>query len=82
MTAKATTFSDLADDALVRQSDIVRDPKRKDRAPLLSISPTTHWRWVQQGKFPKPVKLGGSTFWRVGAIRQWLAEHGAQSAAA
>lgn len=79
---KVSTFSDLADEALVRQSDIVRHSKHKDRAPLLSISPTTHWRWVQQGKFPKPIKLGGSTFWSVGAIRKWLAEQSALSAAA
>ena len=28
---------------------------------LLPVSPATIWRWVAEGKFPKPFKLGPNT---------------------
>lgn len=78
MAMKVSTFSDLADEALIRQADIVRDPKRNDRAPLLSISSATLWRWVRQSRFPQPIRLGGnSTFWRVSDIRAWISAQAA-----
>lgn len=46
------------------------------QAGLLSIlpfSPATLWRWVQVGKFPKPVKLGPRvTAWRIDDVGAWL----------
>jgi len=33
----------------------------KDRPGLLPVSPATIWRWVREGKFPKPFKLGAGT---------------------
>jgi len=28
---------------------------------MLPVSPATIWRWVREGKFPKPFKLGAGT---------------------
>jgi len=36
------------------------------------VSRPTVWRWVKQGKFPKPIKLcGGSTRWRLIDLEAW-----------
>lgn len=82
MARKAATFDDLADGAFIRQAFILGNAKRPEIAPLIDISPATFWRWIKNGKFPKPVKMGAnSTFWRVGDVRAWMADHLAQSAA-
>lgn len=45
-------------------------------ASRYSISRPTVWRWVKQGKFPKPVKLGGgSTRWRLIDLQAWEQNH-------
>jgi prophage regulatory protein len=33
----------------------------KNSLGLLPVSPATIWRWVAEGKFPKPFKLGPNT---------------------
>jgi len=41
-------------------------------ASRYSISRPTVWRWVKQGKFPKPFKLGGgSSRWSIDDLEQW-----------
>ncbi|MNL69554.1 Prophage CP4-57 regulatory protein (AlpA) [compost metagenome] len=46
----------------------------KDRAGLLPVSPATVWRWVREGKFPKPFKLGESvTVWDAAAVEEFIA---------
>lgn len=47
-------------DALYRERDIVRT---KDGPGLLGISRRTLWARVKSGRFPKPVRDGGMTFW-------------------
>jgi prophage regulatory protein len=57
----------------VRQSQLIRDPRRPDVAPIVPISAATLWRMVRAGSFPKPVKLTERiTAWPVDAISQWL----------
>lgn len=42
------------------------------RAGLLPISPSTFWRLVRAGKFPKPVKLGpNTTAWLADEVHAW-----------
>jgi prophage regulatory protein len=42
-----------------------------------SVSRATIWRWVREGRLPKPVKLGpGCTRWPMSAIEQFEAEAG------
>jgi predicted DNA-binding transcriptional regulator AlpA len=40
---------------------------------LLPVSPATIWRWVKDGVFPAPFKLGqNTTVWDADQIDQWL----------
>lgn len=37
-----------------------------------SVSRSTIWRWLKEGKFPKPIRLGeGSTRWRLSDLEDW-----------
>jgi len=68
------SFDDLPDAALVRLSQLVRDPRHPERLTPLPISPATFWRKVKEGSFPKPIKLGARiTAWKVGEVRAWIA---------
>lgn len=41
---------------------------------ILPVSPATIWRWVRDGKFPKPIKLGASvTGWAIDEIDAFVA---------
>lgn len=42
---------------------------------LLPVSPATIWRWVREGQFPKPFKLGErTTVWDADAVDKFLQE--------
>ncbi|CAN1540840.1 AlpA Predicted transcriptional regulator [Burkholderiaceae bacterium] len=44
------------------------------RKGLLPVSPATIWRWVKDGKFPRPFKIGAnSTCWDAAEVDAWLA---------
>ena len=46
---------------------------RKGRPPLVPVSHATLWRWVREGRFPKPIKLSDrSTVWRSTDVVEWL----------
>lgn len=74
-TAAIPNFDDLPDSALVRQAQLVRDPKNPTRPAPLPFSPATLWRLLAAGKFPSPIRMasGRITAWRVGDVRVWLA---------
>lgn len=43
------------------------------KAGKLPVSPATVWRWVREGKFPKPFKLGESvTVWDLNAVDAFI----------
>ena len=48
----------------------------KRAAARYDVHKQTIWRWVQEGKFPKPVKVDGSTRWKLSDIESWEAEQG------
>ena len=52
----------------------------KDQEGRIPVSPATIWRWVSQGRFPAPFKLGkNTTVWDADAVDKWLeAQRGAQ----
>jgi len=57
---------------VIRISDLA---STKSSRGLLPVSPATIWRWVRQGKFPEPFKLGNSiTVWDVKAIDTFIAQ--------
>lgn len=68
-------FDTLPDDAFLRQSQLVKNPKRPGFS-ILPFSSATLWRMVKVGTFPQPVKVTGSiTAWRAGDVRRWLRDH-------
>lgn len=72
-TAAIPSFDDLPDSALVRQSQLVRDPKHPTRPTPLPFSAATFWRMVGSGAFPQPTKLSSAiTCWRVSDVRAWI----------
>ena len=47
----------------------------QDVLKRIPVGKSTIWNWVQEGKFPVPVKLSDRvTAWSVAAIEQWEAE--------
>ncbi len=45
----------------------------KDRPGLLPVGPATIWRWVKEGKFPAPFKLGaGTTVWDADSVEAFI----------
>jgi len=47
---------------------------------LVPVSPATIWRWVAQGKFPKPFKLGpNTTVWNLDQVETFLAKQSNRS---
>lgn len=51
---------------IIRIAELASTPKKPG---LLPVSPATIWRWVRNGKFPQPFKLGASvTGWSADEI--------------
>ncbi len=74
-------FDKYPNDALLRASQILQNPKHPERVGLLPFSGPTLWRRVKDGSFPKPIKLSSRvTAWRVGDIREWLAKQSKEGA--
>lgn len=44
----------------------------KTKPALIPVGKTSWWKGVKNGSFPKPVKLGGCTCWRVEDIRDLI----------
>ena len=49
----------------------------KQVAARYGVNKSTIWRWVEKGRFSKPVKLSpGCTRWRLSDVEAWEAERG------
>ena len=47
----------------------------KQLSELLEVSRQTIWRWVREGHFPAPVKLGTNcTRWKMADVKSWEAK--------
>ncbi len=47
----------------------------KSKNGKFPVSPATIWRWVKEGDFPKPFKLGkNKTVWDAGEVNAWIEE--------
>jgi predicted DNA-binding transcriptional regulator AlpA len=65
-------------DRLLRISDILGD-KRKNIPALVPVHPATWYRWMEQGRAPKPIKFGRISCWQESAVRKLMEEgHGGQ----
>ncbi len=38
--------------------------KIKECLKVIPVAQSTWWAGIKDGRFPKPVKIGGNTFWR------------------
>lgn len=64
----------LPDHGFLRQSQIV--------GKIIPVGATTLWRWVNAGKFPKPIKLSERvTAWRCEDVRAWMEQHSPEASA-
>lgn len=54
----------------IRLSELASSPGKPGKLP---VSPATIWRWVRDGKFPKPFKMGQSvTVWDVSEVQAFI----------
>ena len=68
----------MANPVFYRQRDLIgtaANPK------LLPVSAATLWRWVKEGIFPKPTRLGPNLVaWPKAAVDQWISDRNAEAA--
>ena len=58
----------------LRLPQIIGDPKAVPEVPpLIPVKKSCWWEGVRTGRFPKPVKFGRCTMWRVEDIRALIA---------
>lgn len=63
---------------IIRVADIATT---KNKSGMLPVSPATVWRWVREGKFPKPFKLGDAvTVWNAAEVEAFIAQRAGGSA--
>jgi predicted DNA-binding transcriptional regulator AlpA len=63
-------MSALPSTGFLRLKNIIGDKKAEPPVPaLIPISKSVWWDGVRTGRFPKPVKIGRSTCWKVEDIR-------------
>jgi predicted DNA-binding transcriptional regulator AlpA len=71
-----TNQSPLVKPTIFRITDLSSSPKKQG---FLPVSAATIWRWVLEGKFPKPFKLGEkTTVWHIAEVESWI-EHQKQT---
>lgn len=57
---------------VIRISEIA---STKNKSGKLPVSQATIWRWVKEGRFPKPFKLGERiTVWNIEDIEYFIAK--------
>ncbi len=64
----------LPETGFLRLPQIIGDPKAEPPIPpLIPVKKSCWWDGVRIGRFPKPVKLGRCTMWRVEDIKALIA---------
>ena len=46
---------------------------------VMPISKSKFWLMVQKGEFPKPIKIGRSSFWTIEQVQAFIRERSGQS---
>jgi hypothetical protein len=65
---------DIPVTGFLRLPQIIGDTKAQPPIPpLIPVKKSCWWEGVRTGRFPKPVKLGRCTMWRVEDIRALIA---------
>ena len=59
--------------ATLATTKVRKGDSTETRIGLLPVSRATLWRWVKDGKFPSPFKLGENcTVWDAGEVDAWV----------
>jgi predicted DNA-binding transcriptional regulator AlpA len=45
---------------------------KKEVLAITRVTFVTIWTWVQQGKFPAPVEVGGRSMWIASEVYEWV----------
>lgn len=53
--------------------------KISEVASITNTATSTIFEWVRLGKFPKPIKLGSASRWRLSVVEQWLEDQEAKT---
>jgi len=46
---------------------------------VMPVSKSKFWLMVQKGEFPRPIKIGRSSFWTIEQVQAFIREQSAQS---
>ena len=66
-------MNSLPETGFLRLPQIIGDPKATPPTPpIIPVKKSCWWDGVKTGRFPKPVKLGRCTMWRVEDIRELI----------
>lgn len=64
-------------------SDLSAPPVALIRIPqilkVMPVSKSKFWLMVQKGEFPKPIKIGRSSFWTIEQVQEFIGERARQS---
>ncbi len=64
----------LPETGFLRLPQIIGDPEAEPPIPpIIPVKKSCWWDGVRSGRFPKPVKLGRCTMWRVEDIKALIA---------
>jgi len=67
-------MNQLPETGFLRLPQIIGDPNAEPPIPpIIPLKKSCWWDGVRSGRFPKPVKLGRCTMWRVEDIRSLIA---------
>ncbi|MBM3394477.1 MAG: transcriptional regulator [Betaproteobacteria bacterium] len=67
-------MNQLPETGFLRLPQIIGDPNAEPPIPpIIPVKKSCWWDGVRSGRFPKPVKLGRCTMWRVEDIRSLIA---------
>ena len=62
----------------IRMRELATTPSRRGQVPA---SPATIWRWVKEGRFPQPFKLGDRvTVWDADQVASFITSEFGKSA--
>jgi predicted DNA-binding transcriptional regulator AlpA len=71
-------MSQITSPRFIRLNALASTPGKPGTIPA---SPATIWRWVKEGNFPRPIKLGPkTTVWNLDEIEVFLAQRAGSTA--
>jgi predicted DNA-binding transcriptional regulator AlpA len=59
------SFDDISNDTFLRRKDF-------EMLKITPFSNATLYRKIKLGDFPRPIKIGSISVWRVSSLREWL----------